>query len=73
MGSLSHMRQAIFPALQTAYEAWRQDGCLSALRDIRDKGLSHWQQLASEILSIHASEGEAAAKAIAAHVSANPL
>ena len=73
MGNLSHMRRAIFPALQSAYEAWRLGGSLSALRDVSEKGLIHWRQLAGEILSIHANEGEAAAKAIATQVSTNHL
>jgi hypothetical protein len=50
LGNLTHMRQAIFPSLQTCYEQWRVDGDMAALRQLAEQGASHWKRLAERML-----------------------
>jgi hypothetical protein len=73
LGNLSHMRRALCPALDVAYQSWRRDGGLGALRELRERGLDHWRRLAGDILAIHAGAGDGSAKAIAEHVAARHL
>jgi hypothetical protein len=61
LGNLSHMRQAIFPALQTAYEDWLAGGGTSALAEVAARGRDHWDALAKAMLALHAELGPAAA------------
>jgi len=53
VGNLTHMRQAIFPALTSAYEDWRRKGDTSVLREIAEAGREHWQRLGQDMLDLH--------------------
>lgn len=74
IGNLGHMRKALFPALQSAYEAWRIDREPSALRTLAVQGRAYWRAVAEEALALDAAhpEGEIA-EAIKALVEARRL
>jgi hypothetical protein len=61
LGNLSHMRRAIFPALETAYDDWLAGGGTGALADVAARGRDHWDSLARAMLDLHADAGTAAA------------
>lgn len=61
LGNLSHMRRAIFPALETAYEDWRAGGATAALTEVAARGRAHWDALARGMLDLHRELGPAAA------------
>jgi hypothetical protein len=64
LGNLTHMRKAIFPALLTAYEDWREDGDAGRLREAAKTGREHWLQLGSEMIELHRRRGPDAAASI---------
>jgi hypothetical protein len=61
VGNLSHMRQSIFPALQSAYEHWLAGGGTSTLAEVAERGRQHWDSLARAMIALHAEQGPAAA------------
>jgi hypothetical protein len=64
MGNLSAMRKALFPALQQAYEGWRESGQVGPIRALAERGSAHWARLAQEMLQLHLEHGREAASAI---------
>ncbi len=61
VGNLSHMRRALFPALEAAYEAWLAGGGTGALAELAVRGRDHWEALAKAMLDLHAQQGAEAA------------
>jgi len=61
LGNLTHMRKAIFPALDGAYEDWRLDGDPSRLGAVAAAGRDHWERLGHAMLSLHRAQGADAA------------
>lgn len=61
LGNLSHMRRAIFPALQGAYDDWLAGGGTGALVQLAARGRYHWDTLAQALLALHAEQGPDAA------------
>jgi hypothetical protein len=61
LGNLSHMRKAIFPALEVAYDDWLAGGGTQALADLAIRGQGHWDALARKMLALHTDRGPAAA------------
>jgi hypothetical protein len=61
VGNLSHMRRALFPALEVAYETWRSGGGTGHLAAVAADGRDHWETLARAMLALHAEHGPAAA------------
>ena len=59
--NLSGMRQAIFPALQTAYRRWRDDGDLVTLQEAVKRGGEHWLEVGRRMLDAYAGEDNGAA------------
>ena len=64
MGNLGAMRKQLFPGLQTVYERWVESGDAGLLAQAAVRGVDHWQQVASEMLALHASQGADAAPAL---------
>ncbi len=62
-------RAALFPALPTAYDAWRRDGNAQALRAAVERGRDHFARVADELLAVHEARGDDAPPAIAALLS----
>jgi hypothetical protein len=52
LGNLAHMRQEIFPALQSAYREWRTSGSAEPLRAVARRGRVHWDRLAQRLLDV---------------------
>ncbi len=73
LGNLTNMRKAIFPALSSAYDAWREKGDLNRLRRTADSGRSHFEGLAHAMLRLHQRRGKDAALAIRDLVDASHL
>ena len=71
LGNLTHLRKEIFPGLETAYGAWLESGDVRPLRDVADRGQSHWARLAQCILDTE--PGPSAAEQIQRLVQDNPL
>jgi hypothetical protein len=59
---LDGMRREIFPALGTAYAAWRESGRAAALLEAVGAGAAHWERVARDFL---ASPRGADARAVA--------
>ena len=49
LGGLTGMRKALFPGLETAYEAWRQADDWSPLTRCVEEGEAHWASLARQL------------------------
>lgn len=64
VGNLSHMRRAIFPALETAYDQWRSGGGTAPIAEVAARGREHWDALARAMLERHAELGPAASDPI---------
>lgn len=73
LGNLTAMRKELFPGLVQAYEDWVRDGDIDAILRVAARGAHHWQQLAREMLALHARHAEAAAGPIRQLVMANRL
>jgi hypothetical protein len=73
IGNLTNMRKSIFPSLTLAYEGWREDGDLGALRQLAERGRDHWLALGSAMLDLYQGQGVAAARPISELVSARHL
>jgi hypothetical protein len=73
LGNLSHMRRAIFPALELAYDDWLASGGTAALAEVAARGRDHWDILARAMLALHADLGHAAAGPIRDLVEARRL
>lgn len=61
VGNLSHMRRALFPGVEAAYEVWRAGGGTAPLAAVASGGRDHWEALARDMLELHAERGAAAA------------
>ncbi|HEX9183327.1 MAG TPA: hypothetical protein VF876_08720 [Burkholderiales bacterium] len=59
---LDGMRRELFPALGSAYAAWRESGRPAALQETIGAGAAHWERAARQLLS---SPGGADARALA--------
>ena len=64
--SFDGVREALFPGLKPAYQAWRQGDSGSALRAAAGAGLRHFQDLARAGLALHSAGAEAAGPRIEA-------
>ena len=73
LGNLTAMRKELFPGLVQAYEDWLRDGDTDAILRVAARGAHHWEQLAREMLALHARDAEAAAGPIRRLVLANRL
>ncbi|MGD1984384.1 MAG: hypothetical protein PVF93_10810 [Chromatiaceae bacterium] len=65
VANLGEMRKQLFPSLTTAYEAWLQEGDAAVFAELADRGVSHWRDLAMQLLGLHERHGSDAATAIA--------
>jgi hypothetical protein len=72
-GNLNAMRKRLFPALDTAYRQWLDDGDLQPLAAVAKTGAAHFAALADDMLELHRKHGSEAAKPIAALVEAHHL
>ena len=72
-GNLSHMRLHIFPSLQAAYQQWQTSNDISPLEQAVKNGLGHWQNIATQMLSLHNQHQEKCSPHIEALVNSNPL
>ncbi len=61
LGNLSHMRRAIFPALEAAYDEWLAGGGTQPLQEVAARGRDHWEALARTMLNLHTELGPSAA------------
>ncbi len=60
VANLSGQRRALFPALAHAYECWLANRDLAPLRELAQRGESHWLNAARRLLEIvHAAPAEA--------------
>ena len=73
LGNLSHMRRAIFPALEAAYDDWLAGCGTHALAEVAARGRGHWDALARGMLELHKDLGPAAAGPIRDLVDAGTL
>jgi len=64
LGNLTNMRKHIFPSLLQTYDAWRETGDITPLRDLAERGRTHWQQLAQDMIGLHGTHGSGAAPLI---------
>ena len=64
LGNLTNMRKHIFPGLLETYDAWRETGDITPLRDLAERGRRHWRQLAQDMLGLHGTHGSGAAPMI---------
>jgi hypothetical protein len=60
LGNLTAMRKELFPGLVRAYEDWVRGGDPDPILAVAEQGARHWEQLAREMLAIHAVHAEAA-------------
>lgn len=60
--NLTGMRQALFPMLQTAYRAWRDDGNVAPLADAVTRGRDHWLAVTQRMLAQYDGTDEGAAE-----------
>ena len=61
LGNLSHMRRAIFPAVEAAYDNWLAGEGTADLAAVAARGRDHWDTLARAMLDLHNDLGPAAA------------
>lgn len=61
-------REALFPALQRGYAAWREGDGGRAMRAMARLGAAHFEALGRRLMARHAQDGDQAAGAIAALV-----
>lgn len=73
MGNLGHMRKALFPSLQLAYEDWRRTGDLAAMQALAEEGQGHWRTLAQAMLERYRAMDGDVATAMAELVESNKL
>ena len=53
IGTLTGMRQHLFPALRDAYETWLETAATEAFMHAAEQGRTHWEQLAEEMLGLY--------------------
>lgn len=51
--NLTNMRKHIFPSLESAYQQWIKSRNVSELKKAVNKSKAHWQNIASQMLSLH--------------------
>jgi len=73
LGNLSHMRRAIFPALEAAYDDWLAGRGTAALAEVAARGRDHWDTLARTMVNLHTTLGPAAAGPIRDLVDASAI
>jgi hypothetical protein len=62
--NLDGYRLEIFPALKSAYGAWRERGDAAPLQEAVERGRDHWQMQAEGLLALWRCDGPAAAEDI---------
>lgn len=62
------LRAALCPALAPAYAQWQRSGRDDVLREATARGRVHFEQLARDLLALHAQHGDEASVAIAARL-----
>ncbi len=50
--NLTYMRKELFPSAIQAYQQWSESGDLSALTDLTQRSVHHWQQTVQSVLEI---------------------
>lgn len=60
--NLSGMRQAVFPALASAYREWLETGSLAPLQDTVSRGREHWLHAGTRLLQAWDGEDDGAAQ-----------
>lgn len=73
LGNLTHMRQAIFPTLETAYGNWLNSGSTERLALVADHGADHWRRLALDITSVKGATPSKSAEQVAHLVTSHHL
>jgi hypothetical protein len=58
--NLEGLRRTLFPQLVAAYEYWRDSGDISRLSAVASAGALHWQQVATQLLTIWQQEPKTA-------------
>ena len=51
--NLTHMRQHIYPSLQQAYQQWQKSHDIEQLNKAVKNSENHWQNIATQMLSLH--------------------
>ena len=72
-GNLTHMRKHIFPSLQAAYQQWQTSNDIEPLKNAVKNSTNHWQNIASQMLSLHNQYKEKCSTPIESLVNANHL
>ena len=72
-GNLTNMRKHIFPSLQEAYQQWQQSNNIAQLKKAVKNSENHWQNIASQMLSLHNQHKEKCSTHIETLVNASHL
>jgi hypothetical protein len=72
-GNLTNMRKHIFPSLQAAYQQWQTSNDIGQLKKAVKNSANHWQNIASQMLSLHNQHKEKCSTHIEALVNSNHL
>ena len=72
-GNLTNMRKHIFPSLQDAYLQWQKSNNIAQLKKAVKNSANHWQNIASQMLSLHNQHKEKCSTHIEALVNSNHL
>lgn len=73
IATLSNLRKHLFPGLVTAYQYWLESGDPEKLESIIDRGRTHWQQVAEQVMSEFSAAGATADSKIAGLIEDNAL
>jgi hypothetical protein len=57
IGTLTGMRLHLFPALRDAYASWLKDRDTGGFARIADRGRTHWERVAEEMLRLYRRQG----------------
>lgn len=72
-GNLTSMRKHIFPSLQAAYQQWQTSNNIEPLKQAVKNSQNHWQNIATQMLSLHNQHKEKCSTYIESLVNANHL
>lgn len=71
--NLTAMRQHIFPSLQAAYQSWKTSNDIEPLKLAVKNSSSHWQNIATQMLSLHNQHREKCSTHIETLINASHL
>lgn len=71
--NLSSLRKLIFPSLMNAYKEWHATSDVSALRKLVNKSLTHWLNIAKNMMQLQKQYGDASHAHMEALIKSNYL